>query len=104
MFADDTKISKEISTVYSYEELQNDIDNLVEWSSKWELKFNSSKCHVMHIGSGIHDSYSMLDLNEGETVDLVTINEEKDLGVIFDNRIKFSSNIVSQVNKANKIM
>ena len=33
-------------------ELQDDINPLIEWSKKWELKFNTSKCKAMHSGNG----------------------------------------------------
>ena len=28
--------------------MQYDINNLVEWTEKWLVKFNSEKCKVMH--------------------------------------------------------
>ncbi|XP_072025255.1 uncharacterized protein [Amphiura filiformis] len=30
--------------------MQKDIDNLLEWSRTWLLKFNTAKCKVMHMG------------------------------------------------------
>ena len=35
---------------------------------------------------------------------LKSIDEEKDLGVIIDSKLKFSSHIVNQVKKANRLM
>jgi len=32
------------------EELQADLDSIQHWSEKWQMKFNSSKCKIMHLG------------------------------------------------------
>ena len=39
LFADDTKVYKEIKTQTDTKSLQKDLDNLQEWSDKWLLKF-----------------------------------------------------------------
>ena len=60
MFADDTKVSNKITCSSDCKELQRDIDLLVEWSVAWQLKFNTSKCKIIHIGgSSPHQIYSM---------------------------------------------
>ena len=53
MFADDTKVFNKITCSSDHEELQRDIDSLVEWSVAWQLKFNTAKCKIMHIGDPI---------------------------------------------------
>ena len=83
---------------------QSDIDHLIEWSDKWPLKFNTSKCKVMHNGSTNTSSYSVLDLNDPKHKELEFFEKEKELGVIFDSNMKFSSHIINQVNKANRLM
>ena len=30
--------------------LQKDIDELVAWEQKWQLRFSTDKCKVMHLG------------------------------------------------------
>ena len=50
LFADDTKIFRQVSTAEDAEILQNDIDALNQWSEKWLLKFNIDKCHVLSLG------------------------------------------------------
>jgi len=30
--------------------MQDDLDRLMEWADKWQMKFNVSKCKVMHVG------------------------------------------------------
>ena len=58
----------------------------------------------MHIGPTNTSSCSMLNLNDHKHKELECIEKEKDLGVIFDNNLKFSDDIVNQVNKANRLM
>ena len=50
MFADDTKIFRRIESLTDFMQFQEDINHLVAWSNKWRLKFNVSKCYVLHLG------------------------------------------------------
>ena len=63
LFADDTKLFQALFSAVFHQELQSDKGHLIEWSNKWQLKFNTSKCKVKHTGSVNTSSYSMLDLN-----------------------------------------
>ena len=40
IFADDTKLFHSVHSPQHHVQLQNDLDNLVEWSQKWQLGFN----------------------------------------------------------------
>ncbi len=31
--------------------IKNDLDKLVEWADRWQMKFNIAKCKVRHIGT-----------------------------------------------------
>ena len=88
LFADCAKLMKKIISTASHNELQDDINWLIEWSKKWEFSF----------------SYTMLDFNDEKREKLEFITKEKDLGVIIDHKLNFSSHIVTQVKKANKMM
>ena len=50
LFADDTKILREILRKEDSVALQSDINKLEEWTKKWLLKFNTIKCHVLTLG------------------------------------------------------
>ena len=104
LFADNTKLLQVLFSPVYHQELQSDIDHLIDWSDEWQLKFDTSKCKVMHIGPTNTTSYSMLDLNDHKHKELEFIEKEKDLGIIFDNNLKFSSHVINQVNKANRVM
>ena len=47
IFADDTKVFEKF---INKDTLQKDLDTLYKWSSMWLLKFNETKCKVMHMG------------------------------------------------------
>jgi len=49
-FADDAKMFRTIATVNDFFQLQHDINLLYEWSRKWQLNFNISKCYLLHLG------------------------------------------------------
>jgi len=49
LFTDDIKIFRCIKTHQDYIQLQSDLNRLSEWSSMWKLKFNISKCNVLHL-------------------------------------------------------
>ena len=83
--------------------IQHDIDKLQRWSDTWNLYFNVTKCHVLHIGkNNPHNDY---DMNLGD--DCTRISEcdvEKDLGVTFDGQLKFDAHINRIVGKANQVL
>ena len=79
MFADDTKIWVKIHRMEDKESLQHDLDNLIEWSKKWLLAFNTEKCKVMHIDHDFQTNYSMAESDK--VTQLEAITQEKDLGI-----------------------
>ena len=62
--ADDTKLMWKLISTTLHNELKGDINRFIEWSKKWELKFNTSKCKVMLFGNDISNWYTMLDFND----------------------------------------
>ena len=84
IFADDTKILRALHEPEEYSYLQDDLDRLVEWSQIWQIHFNDSKYKILHMGnSNPSHSYTM------SNIPLTRTAEEKDLGVIMDNKLKF---------------
>ena len=99
LFADDTKVFREIQSDGDREKLQQDIDELLIWSKKWQLPFNESKCKVMHYGK----TNRKADYNLGG-VQIVEVSEEKDLGVTFDQQLSFGTNASKVVAAANSTL
>ena len=49
-FADDTKWGAVVKSAQDRACFQEGIDKLQEWAHKWQMAFNSDKCHIMHMG------------------------------------------------------
>lgn len=96
VFADDTKL---YSSAKNYNIIQSDLDKLHDWSTTWQLHFNTDKCKVLHIGKS-NPKYSYNISN----IQLDTCSSEKDLGVLFDNKLTFDNHINYAVNKANSML
>ena len=50
MYADNTKIIR-IDSVEDCKQLESDLNHLMNWTHTWLMKFNTSKCKTMHVGS-----------------------------------------------------
>ena len=49
LYADDTKIWRNINSEFGCKQLQNDINTLHKWSIKNTMRFNATKCKVLQI-------------------------------------------------------
>ena len=104
MFADDTKVFKTITSPNDQHTLQNDLDYLTSWSSKWLLRFHPDKCNLMHVGKTIQQEYAYNLKIDNTAHELGGIEEQKDIGVIIDSNLEFDKHINQKINKANSIM
>jgi hypothetical protein len=102
LFADDTKLWKEIATKEDSLELQLDLDNLMRWSNIWQLKFNAAKCKVMHVGHTLETSY-FLRVDDIKR-QLAEITEERDLGVVVTNDLKPAGQCVKAAARAMSVI
>ena len=75
LFADDTKLYREIKNLQDKDVLQNDLNNLMKWSRIWQL-FNESKFRVLHLGKNSPNHKYKL-LNNKNEVELIEVTEEK---------------------------
>ena len=49
LFADDKVLYRAIKSPTDHQVLQEDLLNLTDWASRWQMKFNISKCHLLRI-------------------------------------------------------
>ena len=100
-FADDVKMFRAISGAADFQQLQADINSFVDWSIKWQLRFNVSKCNLLHLRP-LH-SYGEYNIN-GLVVS--PSNLVKDLGVLIDicNKFKFHNHSSVVASKANRML
>ena len=98
-FADDSKIFRVVNGPEDRNALQEDLRRLSEWSEIWQMRFNVSKCKVMHLGPGnMLWKYSM----GGRHLD--EVSEERDLGVIISNDLKVEAQCSAAYVKANRML
>ena len=89
---------------------------LTEWSEAYQMSFNLSKCHVLHLGhnnpKAHYTMYKQMHTTKTpggisytlqfHTLEAVT--EEVDLGVTVDQHLKFSKHVDLKISKANKLL
>ena len=100
---DDTKIYAIVNSDTNSEGVQRQINSLFQWSDTWQLKFHPDKCHVLKIGNDNDNTIYTMGSGNNLT-NLEESNEEKDLGVIVDNKLNFASHCDKVVGKANKLL
>ena len=99
IYAEDTKLYGKASTKDDLCSIQSDLDALMEWSNTWQMHFNTQKCKVLHIGPGnVKHIYAL-----GDDV-LEATSEEKDLGILIDDELKFHNHVAYAVKKANGVL
>ena len=101
LFADDTKVYRPVSSHQDHIALNQDLQSLMEWSQTWELTFNQNKCGVLHLGVNCNPFHYTFT-SSGISQTLQHLDEEKDLGIIIDGHLDFSTHINVMVNKANR--
>jgi hypothetical protein len=95
LFADDVKIYVIIDDIDDCELLQASIDKLAAWAELWQLKIYLSKSACLHIGSNKFKYNYCINNSQ-----LGSHNSIADLGVMIDNKLKFSAHINNIVIKA----
>jgi hypothetical protein len=96
-FADDTKLCQRAMREEDQISMQEDLNKLIAWSQTWQMNFNVSKCSVMHLGCrNIESNYKM-----GEA-DLNCVSNQRDLGVIITNDLKWGHQCDEAFKRANR--
>ena len=104
LYADDTKIWREINRDVDQIELQKDIDGLYQWSIENKMKFHPDKCKVLAVTNKML-SFAlpfwefMYNLNGNY---LSYVKYEKDLGVHIDTHLNWTTHCKAIATKANQ--
>jgi hypothetical protein len=100
LFADDSKCFNQISCRNDCLNLQNDLNNLFDWSLKWMMSFNPDKCKIMSITRSRQPVTFPYSING---VLLEHVGVFKDLGIAIDSTLSFTSHVQSIVSKSLKV-
>lgn len=101
MFADDTKLYKEIRSTDDEIALQMDLNNIGSWSTESGLKFNETKSHHQSIKRRIKPLSTAYDMNGAM---LEKTSHERDLGVWVSIDLTWNCQVLEQCSRANKLL
>ncbi|KAK4826288.1 LOW QUALITY PROTEIN: hypothetical protein QYF61_007135 [Mycteria americana] len=97
--ADDTKLGGAVDSLEGREALQRDLDTLESWATMNCMKFNKSKCGILHLGGVI----LVICTNWGDERQ-ESSPVESDLGVWVDGNLNMSQQCALAAKRANRVL
>lgn len=98
-FADDTKLCAVVDKNEDVERMQTDLEKLLQWAEDWQMKFNTDKCAVIHMGA--KNKQSVLQFGDRPLKDSL---EERDLGIIVDKSGSPTRQCIEAAKRANSTL
>ena len=96
LFADDTKLYRQIKYIRDCDILQDDLNEFLAWSKIWLINFNALKCLVLTIREA--NRY----INTLDGVNLESVDSQKDFGVTISKTLKPATHIDIITKKAHQ--
>ena len=108
LYADDTKIWRQITSWNDHIVLQNDIEALHEWSTRNKMRFHPQKCKVMSVTPFGRDPDNNMStilpfqnfIYSLNGIELQFVNSEKDLGILVTSRLTWNEQCQALYQKA----
>ena len=101
MFADNTKIFREIKTLGGASSLQKDLGKLAIWSQSSGLLFNEAKCKAQHITL---KTKPILSSNKHNNTALLLYSAKKYLGVWISKDLTWYKQVNEQSSRTHKLL
>ena len=101
LFADDAKLYSPIKEENDRIRMQVGLKNAEEWAKIWKMFFHIKKCKYLHIGKNHPDTQYIMSEDQNPTK-VTHVTSEKDLGVIFDEKLIFRDHISKKAAIANR--
>jgi ribonuclease P/MRP protein subunit RPP40 len=99
-FADDIKLLGQGHSMEQKREIQSDLQKLLDWSEKWQMRFNIEKCKWIHFGKE-NDLDFRFEMNGKH---LEELKEIKDLGIIVSHDLKVGNQCHTAAKKSNQVL
>ena len=99
LYADDTKIWREILAFEDHLIIQKDIDKLFEWSINNRMRFHPGKCKALSVTMQRNIQLVFSYQLNGNIIDYVT--SQRDLGVLINTKLNWGAQCDALVTKAN---
>ena len=121
LYADDTKLFSYImeanaANIHTSASLQEDLNILAVWCDQMQMSYNIDKCHSLHLGNhNLKPIYTLPKMSNYKKTSggisytynfhkLQQVQEEKDLGVVVDDKLLFRKHISGKISKANSMI
>lgn len=101
MYADDLKLFRRVRSHNDCTLLQDDLNRISNWAKTWKLSLNASKCKTMSV------TLKRNPVQYVYTVDgtvLEKVDTMRDLGVILDSKLTFSTHVDFIISKARRAL
>lgn len=100
LFADDTKLMKEIQSVQDVVVLQNNVSEMDDWSKTWLIKFNLDKCHILTFKKPKSFVHPYRPVN----YIIQKVQIEKDVRVSVNSNLSFENYMAKKISKVNQMV